>query len=274
MRDQNRKEWNRAFREEGETVLSFFFPRLCPICGRPVGEESWDSSGTACFLCAQSLKPVTGPVCLRCGRPVSLPDDLYCGECRKRGWDLSASFEQGICIYPYSEVQDGLLELKYKNRREYAEFYGRVAANRAQELIREVWKADTLIPVPVHTLRKHLRGYNQAALLARVIGRELNIPVEEHVLIRTKKSTAQKKLDPVERLRNLQGAFACKGDVSGLRRVVLVDDVFTTGSTVESCARVLKAAGVEQVYFLAIGMASSSDIPLALSRNEKTSNGF
>ncbi|MBO4390088.1 MAG: ComF family protein [Lachnospiraceae bacterium] len=259
------KDWKRAFREEGEVFLNLFFPETCPVCGRP--SDGRETSEKACPLCLKGLKEITGPVCIRCGRPVSSPGDFYCGECKNRGWDASASFEQGICLYPYAEVQDGLLELKYKNRREYAEFYGRAAAKRSAELIREVWKADVLIPVPVHALRKNLRGYNQAALIARVMGRELDLPVEEHILIRTKQTTAQKKLDPLERLRNLRGAFACKGDVSGLRRVVLVDDVFTTGSTVESCARVLIAAGIEQVYFVAIGIAASGDTPMTQPRN-------
>ena len=267
MRDQQQKEWNRAFREEGETVLSLFFPRLCPICGRPVGEEALDSSGAACFLCVQSLKPITGPVCIRCGRPVSVPDDLTCGECRRTGLATEASFEQGICLYPYAEVQEGLLELKYKNRREYAEFFGREGALRAGDLIQNVWQADTLVPVPVHRRKEKLRGYNQAALIARVLGRELSLPVEERVLIRTRQTAAQKKLDPLARLRNLRGAFVATGDVSGLRRVVLVDDVYTTGSTMESCARALKSVGVEKVYFVAMAAASSGNAPIISPRD-------
>lgn len=247
-------------------MLSLFFPEVCPICGRPIGKGE-DPSRKACSLCLSGLKRITGPVCLRCGRPVSSPTDAYCGQCKKTGFDSHASFEQGICLFPYAEVKEGLMELKYKNRREYAEFFGREGSLAAGDLIRNVWKADALLPVPVHRIRGLLRGYNQAALIARVLGRELDLPVEEHLLVRTRQTTAQKKLDPLERLRNLQGAFAVNGDPSGLRRVVLVDDVFTTGSTVESCARVLRKVGVQQVFFLAVAAAASEDQPILLPGN-------
>ena len=105
MIEKEKHEWKQAFREEGEAVLGLFFPEVCPICGRPI-EGGEGPSRRACPLCIMGLKRITGPTCLRCGRPVSSPGDIYCGECHKTGFDSHASFEQGICLYPYAEVTE------------------------------------------------------------------------------------------------------------------------------------------------------------------------
>ena len=114
---------------------------------------------------------------------------------------------------------------------------------------------DAIIPVPVHPSRRRKRGFNQAEVLAKIVGERLGIPVKAELLRRTKKTLPQKELSVGERLKNLSGAFRADEIPENIRRVLLVDDIYTTGSTIEACTRVLKAAGVETIYFVVICMA-------------------
>jgi ComF family protein len=115
-------------------------------------------------------------------------------------------------------------------------------------------QADALVPVPVHATRKKTRGFNQAEILARVIGKKLGIPVIPEMLVRNKKTLPQKDLSAAERLKNLSGAFAMGEIPEGIRSVILVDDIYTTGSTIEACARALRASGISRIYFVVICM--------------------
>ena len=115
-------------------------------------------------------------------------------------------------------------------------------------------QADALVPVPVHATRKKTRGFNQAEILARVIGKKLGIPVIPEMLVRNKKTLPQKDLSAAERLKNLSGAFAAGEIPEGIRSVILVDDIYTTGSTIEACARALRASGISRIYFIVICM--------------------
>jgi ComF family protein len=144
-----------------------------------------------------------------------------------------------------------MAKIKYKNKREYLDFYGEAICIRYQKLIRRM-KADVLVPVPVHPSRRKERGFNQAELLAGRIGEHLKIAVCSTMLVRNKKTVPQKGLDPAGRLKNLEEAFSVGEMLKGAEGVILVDDIYTTGSTIEACTRTLKKAGIKRVYFLAI----------------------
>ena len=110
------------------------------------------------------------------------------------------------------------------------------------------------MPVPLHPSRKRKRGYNQAQILAEEIGKILEIPVDSKSLIRTRKTSPQKKLGHKERKKNLKHAFAVKHTFQAAKRVLLVDDIYTTGNTIDAVSNVLKQKGVENVYFLTISI--------------------
>jgi ComF family protein len=114
--------------------------------------------------------------------------------------------------------------------------------------------ADVIIPVPLHTARQAERGYNQAALLARIVSQEVGVPIGETALVRAKATQQQALLKAVERRENVRDAFACRGDVRG-KHVVLVDDVCTTGSTLEACAAALRASGAASVCAFTLARA-------------------
>ena len=116
------------------------------------------------------------------------------------------------------------------------------------------WKADAIIPIPLHRSRQRYRGYNQSELIAEVVGRELQIPLYTHLVMREKKTIAQKKLNHGERQNNLKRAFKISQNDVKLDTVILLDDIYTTGSTIDAVAAILKNTGVKQVFFIALSV--------------------
>lgn len=227
-----------------ETVLNILFPRRCPVCGEITRPEG----SLICPSCLPKLSLVTNPVCKKCGKEILDPAAEFCEDCRRR----RHAFEYGVALYNYNEAaRRSMAQVKYNNKREYLDFYGAALAARYGRRIRAM-KADAIVPVPVHPQRRRKRGFNQAEVLARVLGKRLEIPVVPGMLLRTKKTQPQKNLNAAERLKNLSGAFAAGTVPAGVRSVLLVDDIYTTGSTIEACARTLRAAGVERIYFAVV----------------------
>ena len=222
-------------------ILDVLFPRRCPVCGEivvPAGRF-------VCPSCLGRLSPVKEPVCKRCGKEISDPSEEYCDICRGK----KRSFESGVALLNYNEAaRKSMSWIKYENKREFLDFYGAALAYRYEKEIKRM-RADCIVPVPVHSSRKRSRGFNQAEVLADIVGQKLGIPVEKKLLVRPKKTMPQKNLSASQRLRNLSGAFAAGTIPKGIRTVLIVDDIYTTGSTIEACSRVLKDAGIEQVYF-------------------------
>lgn len=158
------------------------------------------------------------------------------------------SFLANRSLLLYDEKTEmSIARFKFQNRREYAEFYGRELYDRCKKQILS-WQVDALLPVPIHPRKYKKRGYNQAELIAWELGRRIAIPVLTDVLVRKVETAAQKELNPVERLENLERAFQiCENSVK-LDKVILVDDIYTTGATLEACSRVLLSYGVQRVY--------------------------
>lgn len=138
--------------------------------------------------------------------------------------------------------------IKYKNKREYLDFYGAALAARYEKQIRRM-HADVLVPVPVHPSRKRARGFNQAGGAGHLSGKAPGIPVGSGMLIRDKKTKPQKELSAADRLKNLSGAFRAGTIPEGIKTVLLVDDIYTTGSTRGGLRRALRSAGVSPCVF-------------------------
>ncbi len=227
-----------------EALAGILFPRRCPVCGDivlPRGE-------LICAGCAKELSPVRQPVCMVCGKEVESGRTELCADCMRR----PKSFRRNFALLNYNEAaRRSMAAVKYKNRREYLDFYAAAICRRfGRQLLR--CGPDLLVPVPVHPSRLRSRGYNQAELLAERVGRELGIAVCPQALRRVKKTLPQKELSSAERMKNLRQAFAPGRLPEGVRTVILVDDIYTTGATLEACARILLSMGVRQVYGLTI----------------------
>lgn len=209
--------------------------------------------GLICPDCMKKLSPIRQPACKKCGREVISDQAEYCPDCMGH----ARSFVSGVSLLHYNEAaRHSMAAIKYKNRREYLDFYSQAIVYRYGRWL-GFTGADALVPVPVHPARQRKRGFNQAEELSVRISRLTGIPVCSGLLIRTRKTVAQKDLNAAERLKNLQSAF---GISSYYERhpeklpeaVVLVDDIYTTGSTAEACTRILLTAGVKRVHVLTI----------------------
>lgn len=161
-------------------------------------------------------------------------------------------FEQSVSPFEYrDEMRKSVLRFKYSGRAEYAEFFSRSIAVYAAEKVR-LWKPELIVPVPVHPARKRKRGYNQAALIAGGLAGEFDLPMDEKLLIRRKRTKPQMELDREDRRKNISGAFSCAKKRTVPETVLLIDDILTTGSTLDACAEELKKAGAEKVYALCL----------------------
>ena len=236
----------KKIKSAASVLLDALFPRRCPICGDIVMPKG----DLICPSCHEKLSYVKSPVCLKCGKEVISRTIEYCFDCSRH----PRSFEYGIALLNYNEAAaHSMAAVKYKNKREYLDFYTEAAAERCGSRLLSM-QADCLIPVPVHPSRLKSRGFNQAQVLAERLGAKLGLPVRADLLKRNKKTEPQKELNSLERLRNLEQAFsvADTGLAGEFERVILVDDIYTTGSTMEACARALKQAGIKKVYFFAV----------------------
>ena len=225
------------------TAADLLFPRRCPVCGG----VAMPKGRLICPACLKQLSFVSSPACMKCGKEIGSREQEYCADCIRR----KKSFTRGFALLNYdSRAAVSMAAVKYHNKREYLDFYARAAALRFEKQFRQAG-IQVIVPVPVHASRLKTRGFNQAAVLAEKLSTELGIPWEE-LLIRVKKTDPQKSLGSAERLKNLRGAFEAEQEAGKWERVLLVDDIYTTGSTAEICSRALLKTGVKQVFVFAV----------------------
>ncbi len=189
-------------------------------------------------------------MCSQCGKPLENEREEYCYDCSRN----KRAFAQGRALWVYrGVVRDSLYRFKYQNRREYAEYY-------SAELVRVYggWIKErgiqAVVPIPLSGKRRRQRGFNQAELVARKVAKRMNLPVYGRLLIRTRDTKAQKELNDQERKNNLKRAFKTRKNKVQLNHILLIDDIYTTGSTMNEAAKELKRAGAEQVYCLSISI--------------------
>lgn len=224
------------------SLLRLLFPLRCPVCDGIVRH----SEGKICAHCEPRLKLLTPPWCLKCGKKVEDGMSL-CEDCQRTGH----TYDRGRALYEYASAAPGLYRFKYSGRQEYADFYADQAAEYLGEFIKSV-NPDALIPIPLHPKRKNKRGYNQAEVLALRIGEKMDIPVYSDLLLRSRNTRPLKRLSRQERQNNLKNAFIIRQNDVKLGVTILIDDIYTTGATIDEAAGVLKAAGAREVYFLSL----------------------
>jgi ComF family protein len=235
------------FRQIGRVVIDGILPPRCLACGATVGEPD-----TLCPVCWASMTFFAPPWCARCGLPFPHPmgEGAVCAECA-RG-DMSWHRARAVLRYD-KHSRRLILSLKHGDRTHLAPALGRWMRRAGGDMLDGV---DLLLPVPLHWTRLFVRRYNQAGLLAHAIHASGGPAVAPDWLVRRRRTPSQGHLGPGARVRNVRGAFALRPgrSVEG-RRVVVVDDVLTTGATAEECARVLRRAGAEFVGILTFARA-------------------
>jgi len=256
-------------------ILKIIFPAACRQCGGSVSSDA--QTAYFCKRCWDTIKWFDGPCCPRCGMPYLLMSPVssgnprsnpplppfskggetkghLCGACRKN----PPCFDRAVSFGPYEGVLAEAIKLfKYKKKirvgRALADFSPFTKGGLRGIMDIEGLQSCHIIPVPLHPSRLKEREFNQSAILASVIGDRLGIPVLTDILLRERHTRPQVELDMKERKRNVVGAFSVQnGEMIIDKDIILVDDVYTTGSTVNECAKSLKKNGAGMVYVVTI----------------------
>lgn len=220
-------------------ALDLLFPRWCIGCGK--------EGDYICRACCELLPAISPPICPKCGRPQS--QGILCGDCR----DAPAQIDGIRAPFVFEGiVRQAIHELKYRNLRALVPT---MVGWLHDYLVENSIPADVLVPVPLHRKRLRDRGYNQSALLAGELGRLSGLPVVTDGLVRHRYAAPQARSAGVsERQRNVADAFICPDRRFQGKKVLLIDDVSTSGATLNACAGALKSAGTAQVWGLVIAL--------------------
>ncbi len=160
------------------------------------------------------------------------------------------------------DIRSSIYDFKYRNRRDYAEFFADEAVRNCRRYL-EKWQIDVIVPVPIHKRKELKRGYNQAGEFGKKISKKTNIHYDDKLLIRKNNTVPQKEFSDYMRYVNLKGAFGVDAEkIKKYKNVLVVDDIYTTGATIDACAYMLKKAGAKKVYFLCI----SAGVPVKKER--------
>lgn len=230
-----------TLRQKINQGLDLLLPPRCTHCQ---AADSW-----LCQACVDSIPFITHPICNQCGTPLSV--NSPCKQCENH----PLQHINGIRTASYFEdnpIRSAIHAFKYRNIRAVAPALGKILAQTYQHYH---LNATVIIPVPLHRTRLKKRGYNQSELLAKQLGRLLDLPVNATTLQRIRKTKSQMKLGAAERHQNVANAFTCKDKQLQNQHILLIDDVCTTGSTLDSCAAALIQDGSASVWGLTLARA-------------------
>lgn len=243
--------WGTWLLNQAGGLARLFLPPCCPVCERPLGALAASSSGL-CAACREEFRPLSSPCCPRCSLPYPTRGgtDHLCEPCQRHEppflWVAAAGVHEG-------GLREAVHRFKFGGRLDLDRPLGQLIHQRVGGRLR-AFAPEMVVAVPLHPRRLRERTYNQALLLARVLARELDAPVRARALARVRDTGSQQRLSRDERRRNLRQAFVADALVAG-RRILLVDDVVTTGATVAECARALLDAGAASVAVAALARA-------------------
>jgi ComF family protein len=226
-------------------ILDILYPRRCPIC-----DDVLLPGQLICADCGGRVKLLCEPACKKCGKPLSDERKEFCADCERK----KHQFRQGKAVFSYEGgIRSSMYRFKYGNKREYAVFYAAEAQKLYACWVREKG-IEVIVPVPMYAKKKRRRGYNQAEVFARQLGKRMHIPVNRKLVKRIRNTTPQKELNEAERKSNLKNAFQLMPDIVKYNHILVVDDIYTTGSTIDEVAKVLLDAGAKDIYYLCISI--------------------
>ncbi len=233
--------------------LSNLFPSRCILCNKTIHTAAINKAVELCADCYR-VQPFNFTCCVRCALP--LPEgtskNTLCGRCiRKR-----PNYDYAHSVFLYEDALIGLVhQLKFSEKITYARTIGEILLSALEtDKALKSERPDCLLPVPLHPSRMRQRGFNQSIEIARVINKKRNIPIEYNAVIRQCSTTSQTGLSAKQRKKNIKDAFAVTSNLN-YKNVLIVDDVVTTGSTVNELAGVLKKNNVKRVGVLSIARA-------------------
>ena len=225
-------------RKSSQTLFDLLYPPRCIYCD---ASQEW-----LCSICQDKIPLILADICQQCGTPINT--SVPCNQCRRH----PLYHVDGIRVMAYYEdspLRSAIHTFKYNNQKVLA---ATLAEMLAQTYSRYALEADVIVPVPLHRSRFKERGYNQSELLARQLATILTLPVNTSTLKRARKTQIQMSLGADERKKNVSGAFVCQDKSLANQNVLLIDDVCTTGSTLDACAASLKQTKVASVWGLTL----------------------
>lgn len=221
-------------------LLNLLYPRTCVICGKVLGKEK------ICKDCRRELSYCKSPRCCCCGKQLETLEQEYCGDCQKK----PHLFRRGLAPFSHvGKIRHAVYGIKYQNQRENIDFFVE-EINRHYRKEIGTWNCDIMIPVPLYYKKKRKRGFNQAEVFAKRLSKKLNMSCQTDILVRNRETRPLKELSRKARMENLQGAFTVKKQCVRGKTILLVDDIYTTGSTLDACSAVLRRAGAKEIYFV------------------------
>lgn len=238
-------------------IFDLIFPPRCAVCDHilPILPEGWCIR--ICPGCRKELRFIKEPFCMKCGKPLESDSTEYCDDCGRK----KHLFSSGRSVFLYhGKLKDSLYRFKYGKRREYAVFYAEAAYAKRSGWIKNI-NPDLIVPVPLHPSKQRRRGYNQAEDFARELSRLSGIPMDPHLVRRIRKTVPMKGLSEAERRQNVKHAFSVVPGLysNGKRplRILITDDIYTTGSTVDAICGAIREEYSAEIFFLSISIGKS-----------------
>ncbi len=229
-----------------DVFLNFIYPRniYCIVCNEAIERHEKYS---LCGKCRNKVNFIEGKICIKCGKPLDeeyIPD--LCHDCINTDYHFTRALS---CIEYNDTAKDIIYALKYHKKRYISYHIAEIMKDRYSEFIRK--NVDTIIPVPLHHRKEGERGFNQAYLISKYLGRWLEIHIDNKSLVRTKSTKSQNKLTRPERIKNMKNAFkiVCDKNIRG-KKILIIDDIYTTGTTVNEISRELFSKGASDAYVL------------------------
>ena len=241
-------------------VKEIVYPGRCPVCdgilntfeirkgrikrGRLIHED-----------CIKKIKFVKAPTCIKCGKGLTGADAdrEYCDDCAK----MKHAYDRGFSLFQYRSVSGSVYRFKYMGRQEYADFYAKATKKALGKKLSGLG-IDLIVPVPMYARKEAERRYNQAEVYARKVSEMLDIPMKADLIQRTRNTLPMKNLDVRGRRNNLKKAFNIQRNDVKFKCVLIIDDIYTTGSTIDEISRLLRMAGVKKVYFLTLAIGQTT----------------
>ena len=227
-----------------DNLLKILYPPRCPACREPME----DDGSLIHPECRGRFKLIEEPRCFKCGRHISEEGKALCPECEEK----KHSYQYGFPLFEYNETAtNAMIDYKKNGWKSHGDFFAEEMARGLASYIKRQ-KPEVLVPVPITKSRYNERGFNQSEYIAYKLSEKLGIPVDSDILVRTGKAVQQKALSGKERKENRFYGIECTCEKLPYRRICLVDDVYTTGGTLNACTEALLAAGAVEVGFMTV----------------------
>lgn len=226
--------------------LELLYPKRCPGCDVLLNRK--DYSKGFCPKCRKGIKLIGDNACMKCGAPLRKETDEFCPDCRK----MNHKFIQGKAVFRYSgPMKNAMYRFKYSNRRCYGKTFSDYALKQYGSWLKKKG-IEVIIPVPMYEKKKRKRGYNQAEVFAKALSELTGIPVQNEIVRRVRDTSPMKQLNYLERKKNLEKAFKLSESSVKFKKVLIVDDIYTTGTTIDVLAEELRLGGASEVYFMSV----------------------